>query len=170
MNRAQRRAESAQRQPHAHSARYFSPVVGGNGNLRNTSLKIHPDLLTKGYVIDIGHINWDDSLEEITSTSPAAVEIVEELKRLNEKMDQFIQRVSAVEAAVASSIYITSEPDITTTIPDEDAAQMIKEFFEAHDGEDFYPDDIANALSLPMEQVVRLCETLANEEKIARRS
>ena len=46
------------------------------------------------------------------------------------------------------------------------AKNEIKEFFEGRHGEVLYPDEIAEALNLEIEQVIRLCRELEVEDKI----
>ena len=49
------------------------------------------------------------------------------------------------------------------------AKKEIRGYFAKHDGELIYPDDIADDLNLEMQQVIEICEALAEEGKIARK-
>ena len=62
---------------------------------------------------------------------------------------------------------IEPEPLQIREISDAKAKSEVRAFFKEHDGEEIYPDDVAEVLNIDLMQAVRVCDALAKEGKIA---
>lgn len=61
---------------------------------------------------------------------------------------------------------IEPEPLQIREISDAKAKSEVRAFFNEHDGELIYPDDVAEVLNIDLMQAVRVCDALAKEGKI----
>ena len=79
------------------------------------------------------------------------------------------QRLARVEATL--EILVAKEPTVETVelreLTDHRAREEIRAYFEKHHGEILFADEVAEALSIDVEQSIRLCEVLRREGKIA---
>ncbi len=76
---------------------------------------------------------------------------------INELKKEVAQLKSAIEP----------EPPQIREISDAKAKSEVRAFFNEHDGEVIYPDDVAEVLNIDLMQAVRVCDALAKEGKIA---
>jgi len=82
--------------------------------------------------------------------------------------NMYKDRLERLEREVAE---LRSIAGLSNSVPrevsDRQAIKEIKAYFEEHHGESLYPDDVAEALGLPIMQCVRLCRKLAEEGELA---
>lgn len=83
--------------------------------------------------------------------------------------DTVSQRLARVEATL--EILVAKEPTVETVelreLTDHRAREEMRAYFEKHHGEILFADEVAEALSIDVEQSIRLCEVLRREGKIA---
>ena len=72
------------------------------------------------------------------------------------------------EIAAMQANYAEAEVLEIRDIPRDQAKQEIKDYFEAHHGEDIYPSDVMEALFLDYDLISELCNELQREGKIER--
>lgn len=90
-------------------------------------------------------------------------EILQKISHLTEALERLEGRVEAIEQ------HRSEEPiPEVRDVSDAQAADEIVAFYDAHKGENMYPDDVAEALKLDFLQTVRLCEQLVQEGRLGR--
>lgn len=94
---------------------------------------------------------------------------VDHLGMLFEAHQALADEINELKKEIAQlKIAIEPEPPQIREISDAKAKSEVRAFFNEHDGEVIYPDDVAEVLNIDLMQAVRVCDALAKEGKIAR--
>lgn len=90
-------------------------------------------------------------------------EVLRELKALRAAVD-------TLTAAIAHSTRLgtAGDPPAPRLAADDGLKARVKAYFEEHDGETLYPDDVAEALDLDLLTAIEICESLVREGRLAR--
>ncbi len=92
-------------------------------------------------------------------------------EHLTHMVASYQRRIETLEREVAELRSVLGmDRSVPSVLPDAEARALIKKFFVEHDGEVFYPDDVAEALDLDLGQAIKVCRELTAEGKLAEKS
>jgi hypothetical protein len=112
----------------------------------------------------IGRQDWSEDLGIVHFSPSSSVDMLQQTLEENLSLRQTVQTLQSQMAVISSALGLdqTEPRDITKAL----AKREIRTYFREHDGEEIYPDDIADVLNLDLMQVITVCDELEKDGRI----
>ncbi len=108
--------------------------------------------------------DWQVGLGFVHYSPSSSVDMLQQTLEENLSLRQTVQTLQSQMAVISSVLGLdqTEPRDITKAL----AKREIRTYFREHDGEEIYPDDIADVLNLDLMQVITVCDELEKDGRI----